>query len=183
MGLFGWFTKGGGSAQDRRLQQWRDAWHAAAQASDTGAVAGLRSELDALGLPDDDVEIEREMLEGLDELAGLTADVGARGLPAIETGHRVVGTDTCHFTAPASMPDDPSQPSGRLLLTSARTIFVGGPGAVVPWHSLSEARHIDRDVVLVRRDRERLYRFRCNTYRDAITAAFLATRLIAARRR
>ena len=183
MGLFGWFTKGGGSKQDRRLQQWRDAWNAAALAADTTAAARLRSQLDALELPEDDIEIEREMLDGLDELARLAASVDSAGLPAMATGHRVVGTDTCHFTAPVSMPDEPSQPSGRLLLTSARAIFVGGPGVTASWHSLIEARHIGRDLVLVRKDRERLYGFRCNTYSDAMTAAFLASRLIALRKR
>ena len=182
MDLLGWFTKGRPSAQDRRLQQWRDAW-TATEAADTTAVARLRSQLDALGLPEDDIEIEREMLEGLDELARLTAAVEADGLPAMETGHRVVGTDTCHFTAPASMPDEPSQPGGRLLLTGARAVFVGGPGAVAPWHSLIDVLRVDRDVVLVRRDRERLYRFRLNTFSDAMAAAYLASRLIAARRK
>lgn len=183
MRLLGWFTKGSGSEQDRQLRQWRDAWHGAAQAADPNAAHALRSTLDAFGLPEDDIEIEREMLDGLDHLAGLIAAVSAGGLPTIRTGHRIVGTDTCHFSTPASMPDEPSQPSGRLLLTSARAIFMGGPGATVPWHAMAESLHADRDLVLVRKDRERLYRFRCNTYRDAMTAAFLAARLVAARKR
>lgn len=180
MGLLGWFRKGGESDQDRQLRTWRAAWQTAAQDADTGAVARLRSALEALALPEEEIEIEREMLDGLEALAALVGAVAAGGLPAIATGHRVVGTDICHFTAPASMPDDPSQPSGRLLLTSARSIFVGGPGAATPWHTLAEALHADRDLVLVRRDGDRLFRFRCNTYSDAMTAAFLARRLIAA---
>ncbi len=137
-----------------------------------------------MGLSDDDMEIEREMLDALDELGALTADVLANGLPAIETGHRVVGTERCHFTAPVSMPDEVSQPSGRLLLTSGRAIFVGGAnGAAVPWHSVADTRHLERDVVLIRGDRERLYRFRCNSFGDALRAAFLARQLMAAGRR
>ena len=99
----------------------------------------------------------------------LASAVRAAGLPAVETGHRVVGSDRCHFTAPASMPDEASQPSGRLLLTSGRAIFVGGAnGATAPWHSVGEALHLDRDLVLIRSDRDKLYRFRCNTFSDAL---------------
>jgi hypothetical protein len=183
MGLLGWFRRGGGSEEDPRLRKWREGWETAARGADAGALPRLRAELDALALPEDDVEIEREMLEGLEHLAELSAAVTASGLPVVETGHRVVGRDTCHFTAPASMPDEPSQPGGRLFLTQARAIFVGGPGASVAWHSVGEALAADRDLVLVRSDRERLYRFRCNSYSDAMTSAFLARRLIALRRR
>jgi hypothetical protein len=147
------------------------------------AVPRLRSELDALGLPEEEIEIEREMLDGLEHLVALTAAVDSAGLPTLQTGHRVVGTDLCHFTAPASMPDEPSQPGGRLLLTGARLIFVGGPGATAAWHALAEVVLADRDLVLVRADRSRMYRFRCNSYSDAMCGAFLARRLIAARRR
>jgi hypothetical protein len=82
------------------------------------------------------------------------------------------------------MPDETSQPCGRLLLTSGRAIFVGGAnGATVPWHSVVEAMQLDRDVVLIRGDREKLYRFRCNSFNDALRAAFLARELMAATRR
>jgi hypothetical protein len=82
------------------------------------------------------------------------------------------------------MPDEAAQPSGRLLLTSGRAIFAGGgSGATVPWHSVSDVRHLDRDLILIRSDREQLYRFRCNSFSDALRAAFLARELVAARRR
>jgi hypothetical protein len=130
------------------------------------------------------VEIEREMLDALQDLAVLVASVRAAGLPVVETGHRVVGSDRCHFTAPASMPDEVSQPSGRLLLTSARAIFLGGAqGATAPWHSVGDALQLDRDLVLIRSDRDKLYRFRCNTFSDALRAAFLSRELMGARRR
>jgi hypothetical protein len=144
----------------------------------------LRAALDALDLPDEEIEIEHEMLDALRELGELTAMVRQTGLPAIETGHRVVGSERCHFTAPASMPDESAQPSGRLLLTSGRAIFAGGgAGAAVPWHSVADARQVERDLVLIRSDREQLYRFRCNSFTDALRAAFIAGELIAARRR
>lgn len=169
------------------LARWRDAWSEVAArpvGADAASVRDLRAQLDQLHASDDDLEIEREMLEGLDHLVQFASTVAEHGLPAISTGHRVVGTDICHFSAPASMPDDPSQPSGRLLLTHARAVFVGGArGVTVPWHAVARTLHSDRDLVLVRVDGEALYRFRCNSFEDVLRAAFIARRLAAERKR
>lgn len=179
MGVFAWIGRkkaGGGS----KLDEWRRQWRGAASAPTAADVAALSAALAALGLPEDDIEIEREMLEGLDQLATMRS---APGLPIVETGHRVVGTDVCHFTAPASMPDDAAQPSGRLILTSARAIFAGGARSVtMPWHAAARILQQDRDLVIVRRD-ETLYRFRCNAFADAMAAAFLAETLASRHRR
>lgn len=183
MSLLRWFKREA-PEEDRRLRAWRNAWNRAAEAVDTAQLAPLRAELDAFGLGEDAVEIEHEMLEALQDLAGLRESVLTAGLPALETGHRIVGAETCHFTAPASMPDEPSQPSGRLLLTAGRALFVGGAnGTALWWHTVGDARHLERDVVLIRSDGTRTYRFRCNTFSDALRAAFLARELVAARRR
>ena len=184
MNLFGWLKGRGGTNGDRRLDAWQRSWSTAALAADGTQLAALRTALDGLGLPEEDIEIEREMLDALEHVAALAASVGAGALPVVETGHRVVGTEPCHFTAPASMPDDAAQPSGRLLLTGGRAIFVGGArGATVHWHSVGEVVHADRDLILIRADREQLYRFRLNSYSDALCGAFLARRLMPARRR
>ena len=182
MGLLRWVKEqmGGG---DRRLSEWRRAWTRAAADPGADAACDLRRRLDALALPEDEIEVEREMLEGLDAVVELARAVGASGLPAIVTGHRIVGTDACHFTAPASMPAEPAQPSGRLLLTSERAIFVGGGGLSIPWHGVVETVQTDRDLLLVRAGNASLYRFRCNSFAEAMCAAFLARRLAAARRR
>lgn len=177
MGHLNWF-KGNGGGEDPRLRTWRKKWTAAAEAGDTSQQAALARELDGFGLPEDDVEIEREMLDALTILAELTEAVDRTGLPRVDTGHRVVGTDVCHFISPVSMPDEDAQPSGRLLLTSARAIFVGGArGAAVPWHAVGNVSYADRDLLLVRADRQKLYRFRCNTFADALASTFLAKRL------
>jgi hypothetical protein len=182
MGLFEWFARRAPKA-DARLITWRKAWASAVASEDAAMTGGLRAQLDALGLPDEDVEIEREMLDGLQRLAELRESVRVEGLPGIETGHRVVGAERCHFSAPASMPDEPAQPSGRLLLTSGRAIFLGGSaGTTVAWYAVSRALHADRDILLVRADRDRLYRFRCNSFADAMGGAFLARHLLGARR-
>jgi hypothetical protein len=143
----------------------------------------LREHLDALGHAPDDIEIEREMLDALHDAAELATAIRHTGLPLVATGHRVVGIETCHYTAPASMPDEPGQPGGRLLLTSGRAIFVGGANRIAPWHSIGDASHLERDIVLIRADREQVYRFRCNSYSDALRGAFIARELVAVRRR
>lgn len=161
------------------IEEWRAAWARAAGDPNTDAdtLSHLRARLDQLS--NDDLEVEREMLDGLEQALALTSSIRDRGLPALATGHRVVGTDTCHFVAPASMPDDAAQPSGRLLLTSGRAIFVGGGrGLTVPWHALTRPTQADRDLVLIRLDGSALYRFRCNSYGDALCAAITARHLV-----
>jgi hypothetical protein len=184
MGLLRWWKSRGAGRGDSKLGEWRRAWQDACATPDAEHVAELSARLDGLGLPDEDVEMEREMLEGLDQLARLQALVAINGLPVLETGHRVVGSDDCHFSAPTSMPEESSQPSGRLILTSVRAVFVGGAKATtLPWHAVSEVLLQQRDVVLVRHDRELLYRFRCNLFADAMCAAFLARTLARGARR
>ena len=182
MAWFSWFKRTG-TNNVGILREWRKAWAAASETAARTDAEALRTRLIAIGLDDDEHEIEREMLEGLESLVVLKETIGAGVPPSIETGHRAVGRDQCYFSAPASLPDDPGQPSGTLLLTSARAIFVGGTKAVtVPWHSVGVCRRQDRDVLLVRVDREDLHRIRCNTYGDALHATFLIRHLAARRR-
>jgi len=141
-------------------------------------VASLSAKLNDLGLPEEEIEIEREMLDGLDQVWRLHAALAAEGLPIVHTGHRVVGSETCHFSAPSSMPDDAAQPSGRLIFTGARAIFAGGARALtLPWHTVAEVAQQERDVILVRHDRETFHRFRCNVFADALCAGLLARTL------
>lgn len=182
MGLFAWLKRKSNGGNPHQLE-WRRAWNDAITSPETADEASLAADLDALGLPEDDIEVEREMLAALRDLIALRDQVGRATLPVVETGHRVIGSDRCHFSVPTSMPDDPAQPSGRLLLTERRAVFVGGARVLnVPWHSIAEALRSDRDVILIGRKREQLYRFRCNTFSDAICGVFLAGRLTASRR-
>jgi hypothetical protein len=171
------------SPADAARESWRTAWAAAAALPDCGRVESLQAELDALALPDEEIELEREMLEGLAAACGQLSQLES-GLPRVETGHRVIGAEPCHFSAPAFMPDEPSQPAGRLLFTGMRAVFVGGgKPSSIPWHAIAQVRHSARDVLLVRVDREHLYRFRTNSYADALCATQLALRLIPGRLR
>jgi hypothetical protein len=174
MALTRWFRK----KQPDAVDVWRARWAQAVQTVDRRAADELRTMLTSdPSLADTDVEVEQEMLEGLDRLIALTGALNAGELPQIETTHRVVGADVCHFSAPASLPDDQSQPSGRVLLTSVRAIFVGGPTlTTVAWHAVREVASADRDVLLIRSSEDGV-RLRFNTFGDAMTAAALARRL------
>jgi hypothetical protein len=177
MGVLDWLR--GRAAASPGLSHWRQAWAEAAARADGSAADRLRDELEAAGLPEEDIEVEREMLDGLVALCALRDQADRDGLPVLETGHRAAAGARCHFSAPVSMPDEPAQPSGRLLLTDQRAIFAGPGSAAVPWHAVAQAIHADRDLLLVHRSRDRAHRFRCNSYADALTAAHIAQRLIA----
>jgi hypothetical protein len=47
---------------------------------------------------------------------------------------------------------------------------------------VSAAAHADRHLVLVKSGGEVAYRFRCNSYTDALCAAFIGREILAARR-
>jgi len=182
MGLRQWFTRRGAAHVDSRLRQWRQHWTNAAASSDPVEITRLARDLDGFGFSEDEIEIEREMLQALIDRDQLAVAIGETGLPNVETGHRVVRGELCHYSEPASMPDDAGQPSGRLLLTANRALFVGsGKTVAAAWHTISLAAHADRDVVLVKNGREQTYRFRCNSYGDALRAAFIAQLLLAKR--
>jgi hypothetical protein len=184
MGWLGWLRRSNGN-ENRRTREWRDTWAAAVGAPDATDARDLRARLGEIaGTGDDeDFQIEHEMLDGLEALVDLSATVAQTGPPTIATGHRAVGVDRCHFSAPASLPDDPAQPCGTLLLTSTRLVFVGGARAVtIPWHSVGQCLRQDRDVLLVRNDRQDLQRVRCNSFADSLCAAFLAKHLSSRRR-
>ena len=173
MGWADWFRRRGET--NGRGREWRKAWMEAIATPDRGRLQALRDQLTGMDLDDEDLEIEREMLEGLEALVELSDAVAAGGPPTIVTGHRAVGSDPCFFSAPASLPDDPAQPSGTLLLTKTRAVFVGGARAVtIPWHSVSACTQQDRDVLLARADRDDLHRLRLNSFGDTLRAAFLA---------
>ena len=179
MKLFGWLRK---EKRDSALDEWRNAWEAAIEQGEAGDSA-LRDRLRDLSSLEPDVEIELEMLDALDQLRVIQRTVAAGDLPLVETQHRVIAAERCHFTAPASMTEDQSQATGRVLLTGSRAVFVGaGRTSVTPWHQVHDVARIDRDVALVRSDGSPAAHFRFNSYGDAVACAFLARHLRPARR-
>ena len=173
MGLKDWFTRSDRSP----ASGWRERWEKAAQTRDGAAAASLREALANDASLGSDLEIEYEMADGLDRLIVLAAELEAGRVPHLETSHRVVGPDGCHFSAPASLPDDQSQASGRVLLTSTRAVFVGGARlASMSWHTVRDAARVQRDLLLIR-SADNALRLRFNTYGDAMEAAALASHL------
>ena len=181
MKLFGWLRSKPRDRGGNAVAAWRRKWTEAIEA-DGQDPGSLREQLETLAAPGVDVEMELEMLDALEQLRAAQREAAAGALPIVETHHRVIGHDTWHFTAPVSLPSDEHQATGRLLLTSARAVFVGaGRTAATPWHAVHEIARIDRDLLLVRADRSPAAHFRFNTYGDAVLCAFLAGRLKRAR--
>jgi hypothetical protein len=148
---------------------------------DDGGLAALEAALRRTPALADDLEIEEEMLDGLRQLLDLERELTASRVPIVETTHRVVGPDRCHFSAPVSMPDDPAQPTGRLLLTSTRAVFAGGARTpALPWHAAREVIQSGRDLLFVFRsaNEDGGHRFRCNSFADALCGAAIARHLI-----
>ena len=178
MGLFGWLR---GKSDNGEVRAWREAWSRAVAALDGGALETLETTLRRQPPIADDIEIEEEMLDGLRQLLAIERDLGAARLPLVETTHRVVGADRCHFSAPVSVPDDPAQPTGRLLLTSTRAVFAGGARTpALPWHAVRDVVQTGRDVIFVlgRAGESDGPRFRCNSYAEALCGAAIARHLV-----
>jgi len=183
MGLLDWFRRNG-RAPARAAREWHAAWEAAVAGLDHDGPARLEAWLRRDPALAADAEIEEEMLDALREALTLDRDLAASRLPVIETTHRAAAGEACYFSAPVSMPDDPAQPTGRLLLTSGRAAFAGGSRTpAMPWHATREILRAGRDLIFVRAGGTDGHRFRCNTYVDAVRGAAIARHLAQAARR
>jgi hypothetical protein len=169
-----WFDRGGG----RAITAWHERWRKALDAPDIADLDALDAALRSPAPLADDLELEEEMLDALRQLIALTRELNAARVPSVHTSHRIVGNDTCHFSAAVSMPDDPAQPTGRLLLTSTRAAFAGGARLPpLPWHAVRAVVQDGRDVVFVLAIGDRIVRFRCNSFADAVCGAAIARHL------
>jgi len=182
MGLLDWFRRNG-TAHTRAVREWHAAWETALDRLDHEAPARLGAWLRREPAFAGDAEVEDEMLDALREALALDGDLAAARLPVIETTHRAAAGEPCHYSAPVSMPDDPAQPTGRLLLTAGRAAFAGGSRAPsIPWHAARDVLRAGRDLVIVRAGAADGLRFRCNTYGDAVRGAAIARHLARAAR-
>lgn len=160
---------------------WRGRW---AEAVDRAELdwprerRARREEMEAAAGSPDGFELEREMMDGLDALAALRRQVLSGELPAVATGHRAVGTERCHFE-----PGERAVPDRRHAAPHRHACHPRG-GRPRPRHPVA------RRAVLVREERDVLItvaggaarRVRCNSYADALRAAFLAGHLTGAGR-
>ena len=176
MTFFGWF-KPREIGPSPAVLKWRADWARALEGPGIDDER-LREALHGLSASESDVELETEMLDALDALRAAQRQLAEGALPVVETHHRVIGADRCHFTAPACLPAEQAQPAGRVLLGGSRSIFVGGGRtAATPWHAVRQVLRSERDVLLVRGDGTAAAHYRFNTYGDAIVCAFLAGQL------
>jgi hypothetical protein len=177
MGIFSWLTRNNGKAAARGA--WHEQWARAVASPDPAAVALLEATLHRQPPLADDLELEEEMLDALRQLVELSGELDAARPPTIETAHRLVGADVCHFSAAVSVPDDPAQPTGRLLLTSRRAAFAGGGHVpALAWHGVRQVVQDGRDVLFVPVTGDGALRFRCNSFADAVCGAAIARFLI-----
>jgi hypothetical protein len=176
MGLFSRLFGGGADRETgRRIRDYRREVEVATAAQDRGALERVLARREELALSEDDVAIELEMIEGHLQALDLGEAI-ARGErpPVVETGHRVLGTDTCYFTAPASALTRGADQTGRLFLTSRRLVFMGGSVKSVSWGTVAELREDGRDIIVLSPAGELAHRFRCNSYIDSKRGIFLA---------
>jgi hypothetical protein len=113
------------------------------------------------------------MLEGLRELAALA---NAAALPMLATQHRAIGQDTCHFIAPVSLGVEGGG-AGKIFLTSARIVFVGGRLRSWPWHRLRRITRAGRDLIIVIAGEADDLVLQCNTFGEALIAEHIIGRI------
>ena len=184
MGLLQWITRSRNPDLDPRLAAWRASWNRAAGSADVTALPALREQLDGLGIPDDEIEIEREMLEALEDLSELVASVPLRGLTddhdrPPRRRRRLLPFDRPRVDARRSIAAGRSaaadEPPGHLR-RRRRAHDSLAPGA-------AKSLHQERDLVLLAKQPDTLVRFRCNGFSDAVRAAFIARALTTTHRR
>ena len=121
---------------------------------------------------EDDPEILQEMEDGAEAVRRAEA---AGTLPVLETQHRAIGSDICHLAVPVSRPDE-AEAFGKLFVTNRRVIFSGpSPVAVGLGHIIKTGRQ-QRDLVIVSGSAG-VIRLRCNSFGDAMLAAWLLDKL------
>lgn len=149
---------------------WRDANAAALRPTREG-LDELRPRLS----PEAEVDERERQLEMIDALEHLCRLADSAALPVLDTQHRVIGADACHFMAPVGAPDH-ADAIGKLFLTNHRVIFAGGASIAWPWHRVRRVTRHERDVLFEAGDTLAL-RLRCNTFTDALAAASIGERL------
>lgn len=167
---WGFFRKKSDSPHPSVELWWRDA-----NASLLRPTQAALDDLRPRRAPEAELDERERQDEMLNAIERLCAFANQKYLPVLDTQHRVIGTDICHFMAPVSAPDH-GDAAGKLFLTSQRVIFAGGASIAWPWHRVRGTTRHERDVVFAGGDTLAL-RLRCNCYGDAVVAAALAERL------
>ncbi len=163
---------------DPRVLEFRAAVEAATSGSfDLASLEALSERPAQLGLAEEEVELDIEMLQGAKDLLALQDEVRAQGLPVIAHQHKALGSERCHFLASASLVATESDRPGRLFMTDRRLVFLAAPLVAVPWSGVTRVEDQGRDLVIVGPSRPGGLRFRCNSISDARRGRWLSDRL------
>jgi hypothetical protein len=128
----------------------------------------------ALGITEEEVELELEMVHGaLDRLA-LRERLARDGLPILEHQHKALGADRCHFRCSAFTVDEAGHRPGRLFLTHRRLVFLASPLLALPWSATASIEDDERDIVVNTVTPGVSYRFHCNSFSDARCGVLIA---------
>lgn len=148
-------------------------------------ASGARAPLEALrqpppdlGLSEDEVELELEMVQGALDAMDLDARLASEGLPVLAHQHKALGDDRCHFLASVFLADDDGHRTGRLFFTNRRVFFLANPVLSVPWSRVASLEEDERDLVIATVGAGEMYRFRCNSFSDARCGALMARALL-----
>lgn len=162
---------------DRRIVQFREELAAARKARRSETVAALAARREALGLSEDDVALELELIDALLESWGLEGRLAEGHTPsAVETQHRAIGDEACYFLAAVSLPDTEAHETGKLFFTPTRCLFVGSRTRSLGWRRIKAVRDDERDLIIIA-DADVL-RFRCNTFGESLRGAVVGRWLI-----
>lgn len=168
-----WFT--GGTRRDTGDAAPVAAWRRrAGPVADTGSAAdveALLAERAALGLPDEDTEIDAERLQARLDLLALEDRLARHDLPEVQTQHKAIADERCRFIAPAVWCTAEGDLPGTLFVTDQRVRFAGGPGFALRWSAVGRVVARERDLLLAGTGTPR--HLRCNAFSDARVAARL----------
>lgn len=161
----------------RSRQQFRAAVHAGL-AGDRETLERLLQMPAALGIPEEEVELEIEMVHGALDLLVLEERLLQDGLPVLEHQHKALGADQCHFRCSAFTVDEAGHRPGRLFLTHRRLIFLASPLFALPWSATTSIEDDARDIVVSTVTPGLAYRFHCNSFSDARCGVLIARTLM-----
>jgi hypothetical protein len=164
-------------ARAGQLREFRAAVARDVEQGDRAALDALLRRPAEIGLPDEEVELEIERVQGALDLLSLRELVAAAGLPIVDHQHKSLGADRCHFRASAFLASDGSDRTGRLFLTDRRLVFVTSPMVTLAWSAIGTIDQKARDLIIVPVAGTTLYQFRCNSFSDARCGAFIAQAL------
>lgn len=151
---------------------WWSSANDVAKAPSRDAIEALRAQKTDPAIAPDIAEAQDEFLDALDALLTLPA---RESLPAVPTQHRVIGADTCHYIAPASLGEQ-LDGGGKVFVTSARLILVAGGVHAWAWHTVVSIVRQERDLTLTVRGRAPVV-LRFNSYEHALMVNAMAERL------